>query len=209
VLPEGAVKGELNMRPQHLLPALALFALGAPAAAEVATVSDAGFVIRHEVETPASKNDAWRALVAPGKWWSSAHTYSGNAANMFLDAQGTGCFCETLPKPADAPEGQRMGSVEHMHVVYADPPQGVLRMKGGLGPLQGESVIGTLTITVRPTPQGSKITWEYVVGGYIRMKNEDIAPAVDKVLGEQLGRLAAFLTPPVAEAADPAPAKPD
>jgi hypothetical protein len=179
------------------------------AGAEVTAVADAGFVIRHEAETPASKSDAWRALVAPGKWWSPAHTYSGDAANMFLDAQGTGCFCETLPRPADAPEGQRMGSVEHMHVVYADPAQGVLRMKGGLGPLQGESVNGTLTITVRPAPQGSKITWEYVVGGYIRMKNEDIAPAVDNVLGEQLGRLAALLTPPVEAAAGQAPAKPE
>jgi hypothetical protein len=192
-----------------LLLVLAFLTVGAPAAAEVTAVSDAGFVIRHEAETPASKNDAWRALIVPSKWWSSAHTYSGDAANMYLDAGATGCFCEKLPKSAGEPADQRMGSVEHMHVVYADPPQGVLRMKGGLGPLQGESVNGTLTITVRPTPQGSKITWEYVVGGYMRMKNEDLAPAVDKVLGEQLGRLAAHLTPSAEGAAGQAPAKPD
>jgi hypothetical protein len=197
------------MRTPHLLPALALLALAGPAASEVTAVSDAGFVIRLEAETPASKNDAWRALIAPGKWWSSAHTYSGNAANMYLDAQASGCFCEKLPKPAGEPEGQRMGSVEHMHVIYADPPQGVLRMKGGLGPLQGESVIGTLTITVKPTPQGSRITWEYVVGGYTRIKNEDLAPAVDHVLNEQLTRLAALLAPPAVEATDQAPSKPD
>jgi hypothetical protein len=197
------------MRMPNPILALALLTVGAPAAAVVTAVSEAGFVIRHEAETPASKNDAWRALIVPGKWWSSAHTYSGDAANMYLDAQATGCFCEKLPKPAGEPADQRMGSVEHMHVVYADPPQGVLRLKGGLGPLQGESVNGTLTITIRPTPQGSKITWEYVVGGYMRMKNEDIAPAVDKVLGEQLGRLAAHLTPPAEGAAEQAPAKLD
>jgi hypothetical protein len=197
------------MRTPHLLPALALLALSGPAASEVTAVSDAGFVIRLEAETPASKNDTWRALIAPGKWWSSAHTYSGNAANMYLDAQASGCFCEKLPKPAGEPEGQRMGSVEHMHVVYADPPQGVLRMKGGLGPLQGESVTGTLTITVKPTPQGSRIIWEYVVGGYNRIKNEDLAPAVDGVLSEQLTRLAALIAPPAVEATDQPPAKPD
>lgn len=194
------------MRRSHAIPALAVLALGSPAIAEVTAVSEAGFVIRHETETAASKGDAWKALIAPGKWWSSAHTYSGDAANMYIDAQASGCFCEKLPKPADAPEGQRMGSVEHMHVVYADPPQGVLRMKGGLGPLQGESVNGTLTVTVRTIPEGSRITWEYAVGGYMRMKNEDIAPAVDKVLGEQLGRLAAFIAPPPEVPAEQSPA---
>ncbi len=197
------------MRMPHPLPALALLSLGAPAAAEVAAVSEAGFMIRIEAETPASKDDAWRALIAPGKWWSSAHTYSGDAANMYLDAQASGCFCEKLPKPADAPEGQRIGSVEHMHVVYADPPQGVLRMKGGLGPLQAESVNGTLTMTVRTIPAGSQLTWEYVVGGFMRMKNEDLAPAVDKVLSEQLERLTAHLSPPAADTADQASTKTD
>jgi hypothetical protein len=197
------------MRLPLLLLALLPLAFAVSAQAEVTAVSEAGFVIRLEAETPASKDDAWRALIVPGKWWSPQHTYSGDAANMYLDAQATGCFCEKLPRPAGEPADQRMGSVEHMHVVYADPPQGVLRMKGGLGPLQGESVNGTLTIVVRPTPQGSKITWEYVVGGFMRMKNEDLAPAIDKVLGEQLGRLAAHLTPPAAGAAPQAPAKPD
>lgn len=179
----------------------------APAGAEVTAVSEAGFVIRLEAETPANKTDAWQALIAPGRWWSSEHTYSGDAANMYIDAQATGCFCEKLPKPAGEPEGQRMGSVEHMHVVYADPPQGVLRMKGGLGPLQGESVNGTLTMAVHPTATGSRITWEYVVGGYMRMKPEDIAPLVDKVLGEQLARFSAHLTLRAAGAAKDASAK--
>lgn len=193
----------------RFLPALALLTFAAPVGAEVTAVSEAGLVIRQEVETPAKQVDAWRALIAPGKWWSSQHTYSGDAANLYIDAQASGCFCEKLPKPANAPEGQRMGSVEHMHVVYADPPQGVLRMKGGLGPLQSESVTGTLTIVVKPTPNGSRIVWEYVVGGYSRIKFEDLAPAIDKVLGEQLAGLAGHLAPPAADAAQPAPDKTD
>lgn len=175
---------------------LALVAAPAPLAqAEVAAQSPAGFVIRLTADTPASKADAWKALTTPSKWWSDEHTYTGDAGNLWLDAQATGCFCEKLPKSADAPADQRMGSVEHMHVVYADPQRGVLRMVGGLGPLQGEALHGTLTITLMPGTDGTRIEWDYVVGGYMRMDPEQIAPMVDKVLGEQLARLAAMLAP--------------
>ena len=88
-----------------------------------------------------------------------------------------------------------MGSAEHMHVIFADPQRGLLRMAGALGPLQGEAVRGVLTITLTKTETGTRIDWEYVVGGYMRFQTAEIAPAVDQVLGEQLGRLAALLTP--------------
>lgn len=187
--------------------ALALcLGLSAPAQlarAEVASQDEAGFVVRLQADTPASKTEVWKALIAPGKWWSDEHTYSGKAANMYIDAQASGCFCEKLPKPADAPEDQRMGSVEHMHVVYADPQRGVLRMVGGLGPLQGDAVHGVLTITLKPTETGTKIEWEYRVAGAFSAAPAQIAPMVDRVLGEQLARLAALLTPPEAVAAKP------
>ena len=176
--------------------------LHVPAAqAEVVSATDAGFVIRLSADAASSKTDAWLAMIAPAKWWSDDHTYTGKAANMYIDAQATGCFCEKIPKPANAPETQRMGSVEHMHVIYVDPAQGVLRMSGGLGPLQGEAVKGTLTMTVKTVEGGTRITWEYVVGGFMRMKPEELAPVVDKVMGEQIARLAAVLTPPAADAA--------
>lgn len=181
------------------LAAVALMALvAAPvsmAQAEVVTQSPAGFVIKLSADTTATQNDAWKALITPNKWWSGEHTYTGDAGNLWLDAQATGCFCEKLPKPADAPAEQRMGSVEHMHVVYADPQRGVLRMVGGLGPLQGEALHGTLTITLKPIEGGTRIEWDYVVGGYMRMSPEQIAPLVDKVLGEQLTRLVGWLAP--------------
>ena len=165
------------------------------ARAEVAAQSDAGFVIKHSAEVPASHAEVWAALIAPAKWWSPDHTWSHNAANLYLDAQATGCFCEKLPKPADAPPEQRMGSAEHMHVIFADPQRGLLRMAGALGPLQGEAVRGVLTITLTKTETGTRIDWEYVVGGYMRFQTAEIAPAVDQVLGEQLGRLAALFAP--------------
>lgn len=163
------------------------------ARADVVAQSEAGFAIVHSAETTGAKDDVWKALIAPAKWWSSQHTYSGDAANLYMDAQATGCFCEKLPRPADAPEGQRMGSVEHMHVVFADPQRGILRMAGGLGPLQGEAAHGTLTIKLKPIDTGTRIEWNYVVGGFIRMSQADIAPAVDKVLAEQLERLVALI----------------
>lgn len=182
---------------------LPLLALASPALAEVVSSADAGFVIRQSAETPVAKADAWKVLIAPAQWWSPDHTYTGDAANLYIDAQATGCFCEKLPRPKDAPEGQRMGSVEHMRIVYADPQAGVLRMVGALGPLQSEALSGALTITLKPGTAGTRIDLDYVVGGFMRMKPEQIAPLVDKVLGEQVQRLAAKLTP--AEPMPPAP----
>jgi predicted lipid-binding transport protein (Tim44 family) len=79
-----------------------------------------------------------------------------------------------------------------MRIVNSSPGR-VLRMVGALGPLQGEAVTGMLTITLKTTPKGTRILWEYVVGGYMRYKPDVIAPAVDGVLAEQLARLAVQL----------------
>jgi hypothetical protein len=180
--------------------ATSTLALGsaAPAAAEVVAVSDAGFTVKHSIVAAADKTAVWKALLAPAKWWSSAHTWSGQADNLYLDAQATGCFCEKLPRPADAPADQRMGSVEHMHIVYADPQAGILRMTGGLGPLQGEALGGIMTIKLTAVVGGTRIDVEYAVGGLLRIKGDAIAPAVDSVLGQQFGRLAGlFVVAPV------------
>ena len=182
--------------------ALTLFAQ--PAAAEVIASSEAGFVVRETAEVPADPAQTWQALIAPQAWWSKAHTFSGDSANLYLDAQGGGCFCEKLPSKEAAP-GKRGGSVAHMRVVYADPGK-ALRMVGALGPLQSEALNGTLTISLKPGGAGTRILWEYVVGGYMRYKTDEIAPAVDKVLGEQLAGLAAALgssTEPVDPEAKP------
>src|SRR3546814_11495384 len=66
----------------------------------------------------------------------------------------------------------------------------MLRLSGAFGPLQGEALAGTLTIQIKETPTGSALRFDYVVGGYMRFKTADIAPAVDKVIGEQLVGLA-------------------
>lgn len=188
-----------------ILPGLvAALALAAPAQAEVIAKSDAGFVTRATVTVAKPPAETWAALVAPARWWNKAHTWSGDAANLYLDPQATGCFCEFLPLPKDGPPNGRRGSVEHMHVIHVDPNK-VLRMSGALGPLQSEALNGTLTVTLKPVDGGTRILFEYVVGGYMRFKTDDIAPAVDGVMSEQLHRLAALLGP-VADAPAEAPA---
>ncbi len=182
--------------------ALAISLIAAsPAHAEVTAKSDAGFIIRNTAEVKATPMEAWAALVLPAKWWNKAHSFSGDAANLYIDSQAGGCFCELLPQPKDAPAGTRRGSVEHMRIIHANPGK-VMRLSGALGPLQSEALTGTLTITLKPVEGGTRILWEYVVGGYMRFKPDEIAPAVDGVLAEQLGNLAALIGPLAAPEAE-------
>ncbi len=180
-----------------LIMAAALFAT--PLHAEVADKSDAGFVVRGEVAIAKTPLEVWAALIAPARWWNKSHSWSGDAANLYMDAQATGCFCELLPRAKDSPESTRRGSVEHMHILFADPGK-LLRMSGALGPLQGEAAHGTLSVSLKPDGQadgsGSKLKWEYVVGGYMRLPADQIAPAVDGMITEQFTRLAALLDSP-------------
>ena len=192
---------------RSLLILTGVFALTAPpASAEVIASSESGFVTRATAEVPTDPAAAWTALIAPQNWWNKAHTFSGDSANLYLDAQGGGCFCEKLPLKDGAP-GTRGGSVAHMRVVYADPGK-ALRMVGALGPVQSEALTGTLTVTLKPGGAGTRIVMEYVVGGYMRYKVEEIAPAVDKVLAEQLAGLSASLGATADAEPDAVPSEP-
>jgi hypothetical protein len=177
------------MRPQLSVPLAALLAL-TPAAsqAEVAASSDSGFVSHNEVLVRATPAEAWDAMVRPSRYWNGDHSYSGDPANLTLAPNAGGCFCEAIPAKDGAPAGQ----VEHMRVIYA-APGALLRLSGGLGPLQSEPITGVLTMTLVPDGDMTKITWDYAVGGYMRTPAAEIAPLVDQVIGEQLLRLAASL----------------
>ena len=159
-----------------------------PVAAEVAASSDRGFVSHNEVLVAATPARAWEAMIQPAQWWNGDHSYSGDAANMTIAARAGGCFCEMLPGKGNLPAGQ----VEHMRVINVAPGS-MLRLSGGLGPLQSEPVSGVLTMTLSPEGEMTRISWDYVVGGYMRMPMAELAPAVDQVVGEQLLRLATHL----------------
>lgn len=154
------------------------------ARAEVASAGSGAFVIEAEAEVAASPEQTWRALGRLPRWWSDAHSYSGDASNLSLDVRAGGCWCERWDRQ----------SVEHGRVVLVMEHEGVrtLRMFATLGPLQSMSVNGVLTYTVEPHPNGAKITMTYRVSGDATLNLDQVAPIVDQVMMEQFGRLARF-----------------
>lgn len=188
--------------------AAASLSLSAPAAAEVVQTTETGFTTRDSVVVKGTTYDAWLALVAPAKWWNKSHTWSGDAANLYISPQANGCFCELLPAPEGAPEEVRRGSALHMTVIMADPGK-VLRLRGGLGPLQSEPADGVLTVTLSQVDGGTKIVWEYVVGGPMRYDIAMISKAVDGVMSEQMRGLARVLGPVAAEGPADGPDAPE
>lgn len=193
--------------------ALGLGALAAamPASAEVTRTTEISFVSRNEVVVRASPKDVWLALISPATWWDKAHTWSGDAKNLTLTPQAGGCFCEIIPEVDEPGRFTLQGSVEHMRVVQAYP-EAALRMVGSLGPLQSEPVTGVLTIVISKHEKGTRIVWEYNVGGAMRYEVPVISKAVDGVMATQLAALAKPLgvvavPPPPAPVSAPVPAE--
>ncbi len=160
----------------------ALLLLATPARAEVAAASSSAFLLRFEADIAKSPDQVWRDFQRIDRWWNEAHTYSGDAANLRLDARAGGCWCERW--------GNRQ-SVEHARVVLVSENDGVrtLRAIGGFGPLQEMGVTGVLTVTVATHPNGAKLILTYRVSGDPSLNLAALAPAVDSVLLEQFDRL--------------------
>jgi hypothetical protein len=149
--------------------------------AEVTDKSAAGFEVTEKATIAAPQAKVWTALMHPNHWWSSKHTWSGDAKNLGFDPGG--CFCERLPK----------GAVRHMNITYADGTS-TLRMFGALGPLQFTGAAGHLGVVLKGAGATTEVTMTYDVGGYAKGGlAEHFAAPVDQVLGEQLGRLKTYL----------------
>lgn len=170
----------------RLLPLLAL-AISMPAAGEVYKSDASGFVVRQAIEVPATPDKVWATFTDPAKWWDGKYSYSQDAANLSMDARAGGCFCEVLPNK-DSPNAAPRGSVEHLHVVYAERPR-ALRLRGALGPLQSGPAQGMLTLYLEPAKGGTKVLIEYVVGGFVREDPRAMATEVDHILGVQVVKL--------------------
>lgn len=170
----------------------ATFVQATPLSAEIVETGDGHFVTRDEAVVEATPKEVWLALISPARWWNSAHTWSADAANLKLTPQAGGCFCETIPEVDEPDRFTLEGSVEHMRVIQAYPEQ-ALRMVGALGPLQSEPVTGILTIAISEVDEGTKIVWEYNVGGPMRYEMPVISKAVDGVMTQQLDGLADLL----------------
>jgi uncharacterized protein YndB with AHSA1/START domain len=153
------------------------------ARADVVNAEAAGFQIKTTLTIAAPPAKVYAGLLKPGKWWSSEHTWSGDAANLSLSGKAGGCFCEKL---------QNGGSVLHMQVIYAAPGS-ELRLSGALGPLQTEAAQGILSITLTARDEGTELTETYTVGGYTKGGWVAWAPDVDAVVTEQLNRLKTYV----------------
>lgn len=160
----------------------ALLLAEASARAEVIESSSTGFAISRTVHIAAAPDRVYAALVQPAKWWNSQHTFSGNAANLTLDARAGGCLCESWSG----------GSVQHLVVIDAEPGR-ILRLRGALGPFQGQGVSGTLTFALKSAAGGSDLTLDNVVGGFMKGGFAKWPSLADSMLAEQLVRLKRYV----------------
>lgn len=149
------------------------------ACGEVVASAATGFTVKHAVTVAKPAAETWHALGRLGSWWGKDHTWSGDAANLSLDLKPGGCWCEALPG----------GGVQHMTVVFAQPGQ-LLRLTGGLGPLQQLAVTGVMTWQFAEQNGKTSLTMTYVVAGAGGL--DGVAAPVDGVLTLQMERLKRF-----------------
>ena len=171
------------MRQAHLarasVAAVAALGLVSPAAATVVEVDDGGFLSTHEIEIAAPPKRVFEALVAEvGAWWDPAHTYSGDASNLTFSQ-----FPALWERLSDE------GFVRHMAIDVVRPPT-MLRLSGGLGPLQPLAVAGSMTFELAATEEGATLSYRYLVSG---RRLERLAEPVDRVMGGQLERLRRYV----------------
>ncbi len=155
-----------------------------PALAEITARTDDGFTLTYEAPVTASAETVLNAVAQPAVWWSSAHTYSGDAANITLDLRPGGCWCEALPG----------GGVKHGEVVLVWPERRLIRVDAPFGPLQGIGADAVLTMSWADMPNATtrQLKWTFVVNA---PGAGAMAGPVDGVMAEQFGRLAASLGP--------------
>ncbi|MDP3802790.1 hypothetical protein [Brevundimonas sp.] len=137
-----------------LIAAAALVLVGSPAAAEVVSRNADGFTLRYAVGVGIAPDDIPVALTDLPKWWDSAHTYSGSAANLSLDLAPGGCWCEKLADGTDFDHGRTV-SVAADRIVFEAP----------FGPLRGKATRAELSVTWPAANRGWTPTWTFVVEG--------------------------------------------
>ncbi len=160
--------------------AVAVLALSAaPAAAEVAARTADSFTLRYAVGAEIAPDDIPGALADLPKWWDSAHTYSGSAANLSLDLTPGGCWCERLADGTDFDHGRTVSAAPDRFVF--DAP---------FGPLRGKTTKAELTVTWPAANRGLTPTWTMVVEG---PGIGAMADGVDAVMGAGYQRWLRYL----------------
>ena len=142
----------------------------------------AGFALQQTLHIAAPPERVYAALITPAKWWNSEHTFSGSAANLPLEARAGGCFCEVW----------NGGSVQHLVVVDAQPGK-ILRLRGALGPFQGQGVDGALTFTLKSGANGTDLVLDNLTGGFMKGGFGKWPQLADGMLANQMARLKRFI----------------
>lgn len=169
---------------KSLLFAFILLCTVKPAFAKVIYVADNGFAVENSVTISKSPEQVWQALIYNiDDWWPKDHSWWGADGRFSIDPVAGGCFCEVA--------GKR--SAEHMRISFVEPSK-LLRMTGGLGPLQGMGMFGALDWKFETEGSGTTITLTYKANGYLEGGFDSLAPIVEKVQGMQLQGLADFLS---------------
>ena len=152
--------------------------------ADITASTAAGFISEHTLIITAPRAQVFRALTDEvSRWWDPQHSYSGDAANFSIDARPGGCFCERLTD----------GGVAHMTVVFVQRDT-MLRMLGGLGPLQAMAISGSMTFSLSDADAGAtRLHYRYAVGGYSSEGLQELAIPVDQVQLGQLQRLKRYV----------------
>jgi hypothetical protein len=156
--------------------------IATPASAEVVSAGPNGFEVRHSVNLVIPQQKAFEAFSQIQNWWSKDHTYSGDASHLSLQLRPGGCFCERLDNG---------GGIEHLRVTYVQPGERAV-LTGALGPLLYEAATGVMDVKVERIAGGSRITMDYRAAGFAKGGAAEMAPIVDKVLGDQMKRLRVY-----------------
>jgi uncharacterized protein YndB with AHSA1/START domain len=177
-----------------LLIGLTSLAAATSARAEVAQSDPQGFTIAIRRIVLADATQSWDGLVHPARWWNPEHSWSGDAANLGVEARAGGCWCERW----------NGNEVEHGRIIRSEP--GVnLRLRGVFGPLQEQALTGVMDFRLTQGKDGTQIDLSYRVSGPASARLDEVAAIVDQVLSLQMDRFKAHLDP-LAPQSQPAPA---
>jgi uncharacterized protein YndB with AHSA1/START domain len=151
--------------------------------AKVLHVTEHGFIVENSITTVHKSEKVWLALINDvDKWWPKDHSWWGKQGTFSIEAKAGGCFCEIV--------GEK--SAEHMHISLVEPNK-LLRMTGGLGPLQGMGVYGSLDWVFSEDKGKTTVTLTYSVTGINKDGFEKLAPIVARIQGLQLNALKQFV----------------
>lgn len=151
--------------------------------AELKLAAADAVLVEHHYAVPATTEQVWNNLLHPEDWWPADHTWSGSAANLSLQPDAGGCFCERWSG----------SSVEHGRVIMVQGHT-LLRIDAALGPLQDMAVTGVLTIRLTDTAGGSDIGVTYRVSATPAHQLVALADTLDRVVGQQFAGLAAAVS---------------